>query len=247
MPAKAKPRTRIVKAVHGFRKVDRDPAFEIELSKFLSRESNQAGLLDLYRRFVNGEDSLSLLIRRAIFRSIVRRCGDGLVISGQVGFKHLETFEFGSGIFIGAGTYLQGRFDGKCKIGNHVWIGPQSYFDARDLMIEDFVGWGPGAKVLGSQHTGVPIDVPIVQTGLEIKPVRIGAWADIGTNAVILPGVTVGQCSMVGAGAVVTEDVPPYAVVAGVPARFLHWRDANVSKKQQRNFTGRKQTRIEES
>ena len=36
----------------------------------------------------------------------------------------------------------------------------------------------------------MPVDVPIVQTDLEIKPVRIGAWADIGTNAVILPGVT---------------------------------------------------------
>jgi acetyltransferase-like isoleucine patch superfamily enzyme len=236
MPAKTKPGTRVVKAVHGLRKIDRDPEFEIALSKFLARECKHAGLLDLYQRFVGGEDSFSLVIRRAIFRSMARRCGDGLVIGGQVGFKHLETFEFGSGIFLGAGTYLQGRFDGKCKIGNHVWIGPQSYFDARDLVIEDFVGWGPGAKALGSQHTGTPIDIPIVQTDLEIKPVRIGAWADIGTNAVILPGVTVGRCSMVGAGAVVTEDVPPYAVVAGVPARFLRWRDVNVAKKQQRKL-----------
>ena len=69
-------------------------------------------------------------------------------------------------------------------IGDHVWIGPQSYFDARDLVIEDYVGWGPGAKVLGSTHTGVPVDVPIIQTDLEIKPVRIEAWADIGVNAV---------------------------------------------------------------
>jgi acetyltransferase-like isoleucine patch superfamily enzyme len=137
----------------------------------------------------------------------------------------LETFEFGNGVFVGAGAYLQGRFDGKCKIGNCVWIGPQSYFDARDLVIEDFVGWGPGAKILGSEHTGVPANVPIVQTDLEIKSVRIRAWADIGTNATILPGVTVGKGSIVGAGAVVTEDVPPFAVVAGVPARFLRWRN----------------------
>ena len=86
--------------------------------------------------------------------------------------------------------------------------------------LEDYVGWGPGAKVLGSAHTGLPVDVPIIQTDLEIKPVRIGAWADIGTNAVILPGVTVGKGAIVGAGAVVTHDVPPFAVVAGVPARI---------------------------
>jgi acetyltransferase-like isoleucine patch superfamily enzyme len=109
-------------------------------------------------------------------------------------------------------------------IGNHVWIGPQSYFDARDLVIEEYVGWGPGAKILGSTHTGFPTDVPIVQTDLEILPVRIEAWADIGTNAVVLPGVTVGRGSIVGAGAVVTEDVPPFTVVAGVPARVLRRR-----------------------
>ncbi len=71
----------------------------------------------------------------------------------------------------------------------------------------------------------MPADVPIVHTDLEIKPVRIGAWADIGTNATILPGVTIGKGAIVGAGAVVTHDVEPFAVVAGVPARFLHWRE----------------------
>ena len=49
--------------------------------------------------------------------------------------------------------------------------------------------------------------------------------ADIGMNAVILPGVTIGKGSIVGAGAVVTKDVPPFAIVAGVPAQFLRWRE----------------------
>jgi acetyltransferase-like isoleucine patch superfamily enzyme len=131
----------------------------------------------------------------------------------------------GNTCFIGAGAYIQGRFDGRCVIGDNVWIGPGAYFDARDLVLGDYVGWGPGAKVLGSAHTGLPADVPIVKTDLEIRPVRVQPWADIGTNAVLLPGVTVGKGAIVGAGAVVTHDVPPFAIVAGVPARFLRWRD----------------------
>jgi acetyltransferase-like isoleucine patch superfamily enzyme len=138
--------------------------------------------------------------------------------------KHPETMELGDAVFIGAQSMIQGRFDGTCRIGNHVWIGPHAYFDARNLILEDYVGWGPGAKVLGSSHTGDPIDVPIIATELSIKPVVIGYGADIGTNATILPGVHVGAHSMVGAGAVVNVDVSEYAVVAGVPARVIRHR-----------------------
>jgi acetyltransferase-like isoleucine patch superfamily enzyme len=148
-----------------------------------------------------------------------------------VNFRHLETFEIGDGVFIGTQAFIQGRFDGITKFGNHVWIGPQAYFDARDLVLEDHVGWGPGAKVLGSAHTGLPIDRPIIETDLEIRPVRVGAWADIGTGAILLPGVTIGKGSIVGAGAVVTRDVPAFAIVAGVPARFLRWREGYEPKK----------------
>ena len=194
------------------------------MARFLSAEFERDYLVELYQKHVTGEDRYAQLMRRVLVKAIARRCGDGLLVGSQVGFKHLETFEIGDAVFIGAGAYIQGRFDGRCVIGNNVWIGPQAYFDARDLVLEDYVGWGPGAKVLGSAHTGVPADVPIVKTDLVIKPVRVRAWADIGTNAVLLPGVTVGKGAIVGAGAVVTEDVPPFAIVAGVPARVLRRR-----------------------
>jgi acetyltransferase-like isoleucine patch superfamily enzyme len=132
--------------------------------------------------------------------------------------------EFGDSVFIGAQTMIQGRFDGRCRMGNHVWIGPQAYFDARDIVLEDYVGWGPGAKVLGSTHTAEPIDRPIIATDLVIKPVRVGYGADIGMNACILPGVHVGAHSIIGAGSVVTKDIPEYAIAAGVPARVLRFR-----------------------
>ena len=58
--------------------------------------------------------------------------------------------------------------------------------------------------------------------------IRVEADADIGTSAVILPGVTIGRGAIIGAGAVVSRDVAPYAIVAGVPARFLRWREGHV-------------------
>jgi len=231
-------RPRIVKAVHGLRKSVPDPAFEAEMARHLAAEHGREYLLELYQRHVNGEDRYAQMMRRILVKALARRCGDGLVVSSQVGFKHLETFRIGERCFIGAGAYIQGRFDGRCVIGDNVWIGPGAYFDARDLVLEDYVGWGPGAKVLGSAHTGLPADVPIVKTDLEIRPVRVRAWADIGTNAILLPGVTVGKGAIVGAGAVVTKAVPSFAVVAGVPARFLRWRKGKRDRRERARKLG---------
>lgn len=218
----------MVRAVHGMRRVEPDPAADVHLADELRAQKARAELLELASRHAYGDSDADARMRRAIWRALTRRFGHGVTIGRGAIAKHPETFEIGDGVFIGEQAFIQGRFDGTCIIGNHVWIGPQSYFDARDLVIEECVGWGPGAKVLGSAHTGEPIDVPIIQTDLVITSVRIGAWADVGVNAVVLPGVTIGKGAIVGAGAVVTHDVPPFAVVAGVPARFLRWREGHV-------------------
>lgn len=221
---------RIVQAVHGRRAVEPDPPFERELAETMRSRYEPRALLELYGRFTYGESEFDAMMRRLICRAMTRRFGDGVQVGRGVLWRHPETFEIGTGVFIGDQAVLQGRFDGRCVIGDHAWIGPQSFFDARDLVIEEYVGWGPGAKVLGSAHTGVPADRPIIQTDLTIKPVRICAWSDVGVNAVVLPGVTIGKGAIVGAGAVVTADVEPYTIVAGVPARLLRRRDGAPDK-----------------
>jgi acetyltransferase-like isoleucine patch superfamily enzyme len=215
---------RLVSAVFGSAGLVKDAAWEWEFAAQLKQSYSPAELLSMYSRYRGEEGPLETQLRRIIFRSMCRAAGHNLQVGPEVILKHPETMEFGDAVFIGPQTMIQGRFDGKCRIGSHVWIGPHAYFDARDLVIEDYVGWGPGAKLLGSAHTGDPIDVPIIKTGLSIKPVVIGYGADIGTNATILPGVHVGAHSIVGAGAVVTEDVPEYSVVAGVPAKVIRHR-----------------------
>jgi galactoside O-acetyltransferase len=217
---------RVVTAVHGRNAPGEDPAYELGLREHLRAQYTVAGLMELYPRFMHGDGVLDAMMRRVIVGAAAAGAGHALQVGSGVNFKHIERLTFGNGVFLGAGAYIQGRFDGICEIGDQTWIGPGSYFDARDLVIGEHVGWGPGAKVLGSAHTAIPVDLPIIRTDLIIKPVRIGAWADIGVNAVILPGVTIGKGAIVGAGAVVTADVPDFAVVAGVPARFLRWRTA---------------------
>jgi acetyltransferase-like isoleucine patch superfamily enzyme len=215
---------RTVPATFGRKEVRNDPGWERDFASALREKNSRDELLAQFARFRSGENFLDITMRRILFRALCKSVGNDIQIAPDVILKHPETMEFGDAVFIGAQSMIQGRYDGKCRIGNHVWIGPQAYFDARDLLIEDYVGWGPGAKVLGSQHTGEPLDVPIIATSLTIKPVVIGYGADIGTNATILPGVQVGAHAIIGAGAVVTSDIPDYAVAAGVPARVLRSR-----------------------
>lgn len=216
--------SRTVKAVHGVQQVTQDPPEEIaESARLRERESREA-LVEGYAAAAFLDSADGARQRRTLLRALCRSFGHGVRIGVGVLVLHPHTFEIGDAVFLGNQTFLQGRHDGHCAIGSHTWIGPQSYFDCRDLELGEYVGWGPGAKVLGSEHTGEPIDVPIIQTDLLIKPVRVGKWADIGVNAVLLPGVTVGEGAIVGAGAVVTNNVSDYAIVAGVPAKLLRYR-----------------------
>lgn len=109
---------------------------------------------------------------------------------------------------------------GKPKIGKHVWVGPFCLIDATGgLEVGDFVDFSAGSQVIThSTHlrclSGGKMET--VQ-----KPVKIGSNVFIGTNAVILPGVTIGSHCVIAAGAVVAKDVPDFTVVGGVPAKKI--------------------------
>jgi acetyltransferase-like isoleucine patch superfamily enzyme len=215
---------RVVKAYFGRKKIGQDSASELQYTRSLRENLTHGERLTLYDRFKCGETNLDSLMRRILVRSLVKKCGHDVSVASFVTIIHPETIEIADGVFMGHYCMLQGRHDGHCSIGRKVWIGPYAFFDARALIIEDNVGIGPGTKILGSTHTGIPKDLPVIQTDLVIKPVRICQGSDIGVNAVILPGITIGEGAIVGAGAVVTKDVKPKTVVAGVPAKVLKKR-----------------------
>lgn len=212
------------KVVHAERPLVRDPTFEADLSAYLRETLGPDRLVDLYGRFAVGAGALDGLMRRAVWRALARSFGHAVVIAPGAMFRHLERIEIGDGVFFGEQSLLQGRYDGTCVIGNRVWIGPQAFLDARNLQIDEAVGIGPGARILGAEHAEEPIAREIIANDQLVEPVRIGRGALIGTGSVVLPGVSIGALAIVGAGAVVTGDVADSAVVAGVPARMIRSR-----------------------
>jgi acetyltransferase-like isoleucine patch superfamily enzyme len=155
----------------------------------------------------------------------LRRLGRGCVFEAGVLIFHPENVELGENVYVGHQTILKGYYKNRMTIGDQTWIGQQCFLhSAGGLTIGARVGIGPGTRILTSTHAEAGRDVPILASPLELAEVVIEDDADLGVSSVILPGVRVGRGAQVGAGAVVAEDVPPFAVVAGVPARVLRER-----------------------
>lgn len=115
-------------------------------------------------------------------------------------------------------------FSPELEIGNNSGIGIDCELYGPISLGSD-VMMGPEVVIYTSGHAHDRIDIPMrLQGASVIKPVRIGNDVWIGRRVMIMPGVTIGNGVIVGAGAVVTKDVPDYAVVGGVPARILRYR-----------------------
>jgi len=118
-------------------------------------------------------------------------------------------------LFAGPGATL--------SIGNHVGLSGAVLYCEKEIVIEDWVNIGAGARIYDTDFH--PIDYLARRehriAAIGTKPVRICEDAFIGAGATILKGVTIGARAIVGAGAVVTCDVPPDTMVAGVPARIV--------------------------
>lgn len=106
------------------------------------------------------------------------------------------------------GDLLIGSYS-RIGVGNTI-IGP--------VTIGDYVHIGQHVLISGLNHNYERVDLKISEQGITVNPVRIDSNVWIGANVVILPGVTIGEHSVVGAGSVVTRDVAPFTVVVGNPA-----------------------------
>ena len=108
----------------------------------------------------------------------------------------------------------------RCKISSHTFI-------CEGVTIEDEVFVGHGVMFINDRYPRATSDGRLqTEADWRVVPTRVRRKASIGSGAVIMCGVTIGEGAMVGAGAVVTRDVPDGGLVAGVPARLREMRNA---------------------
>ena len=104
----------------------------------------------------------------------------------------------------------------RCKISSHTFI-------CEGVIIEDEVFIGHGVMFINDLYPRAANadGSPLTEADWKVVETRIKRRASIGSNATIMGGITIGEGALVGAGAVVTKDVPPYTIIAGVPARVI--------------------------
>src|SRR4051812_37766378 len=157
------------------------------------------------------------------------------VPANEAPYRLIDDVEFGNGVVVHPFTNLY-----ECRIGDETRIGPfveiqrgavigarckiQSHtFICDGVHVEDEVFVGHGVMFVNDKTPRATnaLGEPAGPKDWELLPVRVERGATIGSGAVVLGGVTIGAGALVGAGAVVTRDVRPGEVVAGVPARLL--------------------------
>ena len=145
--------------------------------------------------------------------------GEGVVIH-QPDLVNLYDCRVGEGTRIGAFVEIQknavvGR---NCKVSSHSFI-------CEGVTLEDGVFIGHGVMFTNDVYPRATTAGGALQTASDWTVLRtlVRQNASIGSNATILPGITIGESALIGAGAVVTRDVPDFAVVAGVPAKVIDW------------------------
>jgi acetyltransferase-like isoleucine patch superfamily enzyme len=164
---------------------------------------------ELYAEIVTwlpGEPGISE--RRAFWGPKFARCGDGLVMLQGVYIYPLNRVTVGRNFLVAGNVMINAG--GGFTAGDDVLIGPQTKIWTINQRFDD------PAK-------------PVREQGYEQKPVVIGNDVWIGAQCVILPGVTIGDHAVVGAGSVVSRDVPPWSIAVGNPARVVRSRDGSTA------------------
>jgi acetyltransferase-like isoleucine patch superfamily enzyme len=188
--------------------------------------------------------ALGLVSRKLFYPMMIPDCGKGIVWGKNMVIRYPQKIRIGDKCIFDDGCVLdakgesnQGISIGKfCMLGRHTVLGCKN----SDIMIGDHAGISPhciiqvGENVVigpmvylagGGNYHFDRTDIPISEQGMDFKGgIRIGDNCWIGANTVVLDGVTIGHDAIVGAGSVVSKDLPPLAIALGNPAKIIKMR-----------------------
>jgi len=149
---------------------------------------------------------------------------DDLVVLDAKGTRN-EGITVGAGVFLGRGTILSCK-DGDIVLGDHVNIGFHSeIFSASRVTVGRYGLFAAYTYLVGGGHAFDQAGVPIVEQDRTSRGIALAENVWLGTGVKVLDGVRIGRDVVVGAGAVVTGDLPDGVVAAGVPARVVRTRE----------------------
>jgi acetyltransferase-like isoleucine patch superfamily enzyme len=188
------------------------------------------------------------VLRGVAYRSVLEQVGSGCFIEKDVRLQVPRRISLGHRVMVGEGCFLDAHsLQGRIVLGDDVWLSRGCYVVAyRDGEVrideQTYVGhrclfYGHGGIHIGrdvllandvqlicGNHTFARRDLPIRAQPTEERPIVIEDDVWLGASAIVLGGVTVGQGSVVAAGAVVTHSLPPYSIARGVPAQIVGTR-----------------------
>ncbi|PMW33490.1 acyltransferase [Pseudomonas sp. GW460-7] len=148
-------------------------------------------------------DLLPHFIRNFIFRLVFKTYGHETMLDYKSFVRYPWRVCLGNGVAINRGCELY----------------PSMQTDEGVITLEDHVVLGPGVIIFSSGHDYTALHLPDISA-----PVIVRKHAWIGGKSIILPGVTIGEGAIIGAGSVVTKDIPPYTVAVGNPAKVIKAR-----------------------
>lgn len=167
-------------------------------------------------------------VRRSVFRRLYYGIGIHLKSSVQSARAQKIRYWMASRFVENCGKNVNfehgAKFNPELNIGDYSGVGVNCILSGRTY-IGSHVMMGPDCIMYSYSHAHDRLDIPMDQQGFEEPtPIHIGDDVWIGARVIVLPGVNIGSHCIIGAGAVVTKDVPDYAIVGGVPAKVLRMR-----------------------
>ena len=144
------------------------------------------------------------------------------LVSNQTRIQLSGSISFGKGAVVKPYAVIQTQ-GGRIAIGRQSAVSSFDHISTgiKDVIIGDYVRIAPNVTILGGSRNFQRRDMRIMDQGSSHEGVIIGDDVLIGANVVILPGCHIGEGAVIGAGSVVNQDIPPYAIAAGVPAKVV--------------------------